>query len=144
MNLTKTKTKGREGKATLIDTIREAVEQYPRLFVFRYRNLRNNALKKLRQEMTSSSRYALSPPDVGILDWLCETACALAEGSSPTPRRRFFLGSNKVMQVALGRDETTEFRPQLQVCAAPPPSPPLVPPPATLPLAFVLTRRLCG
>jgi len=27
---------------------------------------------------------------------------------------RFFLGSNKVMQVALGRDETTEFRPQLQ------------------------------
>jgi hypothetical protein len=26
----------------------------------------------------------------------------------------FFLGSNKVMQVALGRDETTEFRPQLQ------------------------------
>jgi hypothetical protein len=63
VNLTKTKTKGREGKATLIETIREAVEQYPRLFVFRYRNLRNNALKKLRHEMTANSRCAPPPPN---------------------------------------------------------------------------------
>ena len=64
VNLTKTKSKGREGKATLIETIREAVEQYPRLFVFRYRNLRNNALKKLRHEMTANSRCV--PPPIPV------------------------------------------------------------------------------
>mmetsp|Transcript_25038 Transcript_25038/g.34503 ORF Transcript_25038/g.34503 Transcript_25038/m.34503 type:complete len:245 (+) Transcript_25038:226-960(+) len=82
VNLTKTKSKGRDGKTTLVESIRGCVEQYPRLYVFRFKNLRNSALKKLREEMTATSR--------------------------------FFLGSNKVMQVALGKEASTAFRQGLE------------------------------
>ena len=69
--LTQTKKKDREWKGGLIEQIREALEQYQSVFVFRCANLRNNAFKELKATLADSSR--------------------------------FFMGSNKVMQVALGK-----------------------------------------
>lgn len=76
VSLTKTRSKGREGKEALVESIRACLDQYPKCYVFRFRNMKNVALKKLREEMKADCR--------------------------------FFLGSNKVMRVALGRDETSE------------------------------------
>mmetsp|Transcript_11230 Transcript_11230/g.23432 ORF Transcript_11230/g.23432 Transcript_11230/m.23432 type:complete len:247 (-) Transcript_11230:421-1161(-) len=78
VSLTKTRSKGREGKEALISAIRGCLDEYPRCYVFRFRNMKNVALKKLREELKGDCR--------------------------------FFLGSNKVMRVALGRDEASEQR----------------------------------
>jgi len=76
VSLTKTRSKGREGKEALVEAIRASLDAYPKCYVFRFRNMKNVALKKLREEMKTDSR--------------------------------FFLGSNKVMRVALGRDASSE------------------------------------
>ena len=76
--LTQTKKKDREWKGGLIEQIREALEQYQSVFVFRCANLRNNAFKELKATLADSSR--------------------------------FFMGSNKVMQVALGKGPEDEQR----------------------------------
>ena len=40
VNLTKTKTDRKEQKSTLVETVREAVDQYKYAYVFGYENLR--------------------------------------------------------------------------------------------------------
>mmetsp|Transcript_6931 Transcript_6931/g.7920 ORF Transcript_6931/g.7920 Transcript_6931/m.7920 type:complete len:250 (+) Transcript_6931:203-952(+) len=81
VSLTKVKKGGKERKGTLIENVRDSVDEFPHLYVLRFKNMKNVAFKKLRDEIQDSTR--------------------------------FFLGSNKVMQVALGRDETDALRENL-------------------------------
>ena len=68
-----------------MDDVQTAVDQYERLFVFEFDNMRSNFFKQLRVEWADS---------------------------------RFFLGKNRVMQLALGLDEESEFRPGLSQASA--------------------------
>eukprot|EP01096_Ripella_sp_DP13-Kostka_P002300 TRINITY_DN13106_c0_g1_i1.p1 TRINITY_DN13106_c0_g1~~TRINITY_DN13106_c0_g1_i1.p1 ORF type:complete len:251 (+),score=120.34 TRINITY_DN13106_c0_g1_i1:54-755(+) len=52
--LTNTSKKGKASKEQLIDNLKEAVNNYERVFVFSTENLRNKSLKKIRQEWASS------------------------------------------------------------------------------------------
>lgn len=81
VTLSKTKKKGREHKETIVNSIRDAVEQYHSAYVFNFENMRNLKFKEFREQLRSTSR--------------------------------FFLGSNKVMQVSLGRSVSDEIRPGL-------------------------------
>ncbi|KAM2375718.1 hypothetical protein ACFXTH_044444 [Malus domestica] len=81
VTLSKTKKKGREHKETIVNTIRQAAEDYSSAYVFSFENMRNHKFKEFREQLKSNSR--------------------------------FFLGSNKVMQIALGRSESDEIRPGL-------------------------------
>ena len=70
--------KQREWKEGLIEKVRDAVETYPSVYVFKYKDMKNISFKALRDKLRESSR--------------------------------FFLGSNKVLQVALGREASDEVR----------------------------------
>lgn len=78
VNLSKTKKKDREWKEGLITQVRNAVDNYPSVYVFRYHNMRNEQFKELRDDLKDSSR--------------------------------FVMGSNKMLQVALGKTEADEYR----------------------------------
>ena len=84
--LTQTKKKGREWKSGLIDTVREALDEYDSVYAFRTENLRNNTFKELKSDLAESSR--------------------------------FFMGSNKVLQVALGKGPEDEQREGLHQLSA--------------------------
>ncbi|KAF5206571.1 Ribosome assembly factor mrt4 [Thalictrum thalictroides] len=77
ITLSKTKKKGREHKEVIVNSIREAVENYSSIYVFSYENMRNLKFKEFREQLKTSSR--------------------------------FFLGSNKVMQISLGRSDSDEL-----------------------------------
>ncbi|KAF9596504.1 hypothetical protein IFM89_012235 [Coptis chinensis] len=81
VTLSKTKKKGRGHKEEIVNTIRQAIENYNSIYVFTYENMRNLKFKEFREQLKSTSR--------------------------------FFLGSNKVMQVSLGRSDSDEIRPGL-------------------------------
>jgi|UniRef100_A0A7S4LHZ3 mRNA turnover protein 4 len=72
----KTKTKGREGKDSLVDNVREAVDDYDHCYVFDFQHFRQSKMKEVRTIFKDS---------------------------------RFFAGSNKVMQVALGRTSEDSY-----------------------------------
>ena len=80
-HLTRSKPKGRSHKETLIETIREALKEYPHLYTFDYTNLRASFLKQIRLERQADSRM--------------------------------FMGSNRVMAVALGRNEEESVAPNI-------------------------------
>ncbi|XP_021751037.1 mRNA turnover protein 4 homolog [Chenopodium quinoa] len=77
-DLVKTKKKGRELKEVISNSIREAAEKFPSVYVFAFENMRNVKFKQFRDSIKSSGR--------------------------------FFLGSNKVMQIALGRSASDEIK----------------------------------
>ncbi|XP_042515872.1 mRNA turnover protein 4 homolog [Macadamia integrifolia] len=79
VTLSKTKKKGRDHKESIVNSIRDAVENYNSIYLFSFENMRNQKFKEFREQLKSTSR--------------------------------FFLGSNKVMQVALGRSVADEIRP---------------------------------
>jgi len=54
VSLTKTKSRGKEGKNQLIENLRECLEKYTHLYVIDLRNVRNNFLKDVRSEWSSS------------------------------------------------------------------------------------------
>ena len=82
VTLSKTRKKvGLEFKQALVDRIRQAVDKYPRCFVFTVSNMRNVHLKDLRENKWSHSQ--------------------------------FFLGKNRVMALALGKDEAGEYNTNL-------------------------------
>ncbi|XP_021749175.1 mRNA turnover protein 4 homolog [Chenopodium quinoa] len=81
VTLSKTKKKGREHKEVIVNSIREAAEKFPSVYVFAFENMRNLKFKQFRDSIKSSGR--------------------------------FFLGSNKVMQIALGRSASDEIKPGL-------------------------------
>ncbi|ESR45186.1 Ribosome assembly factor mrt4 [Citrus sinensis] len=80
VTLSKTKKKGKEHKEVIVNSIRNAVENYKSIYVFSFENMRNLKFKEFREQIKPS---------------------------------RFFLGSNKVMQVALGRSVSDEIQPGL-------------------------------
>jgi mRNA turnover protein 4 len=49
VNLTKVKKKTREWKGALIDKVRKLCDDYPNVYVFKYRNMRNDRFKELRE-----------------------------------------------------------------------------------------------
>ncbi|KAK9287398.1 hypothetical protein L1049_015817 [Liquidambar formosana] len=81
VTLSKTKKKGREHKESVVNAIRQAVEDYSSAYVFSFENMRNLKFKEFREQLKSTSR--------------------------------FFLGSNKVMQISLGRSVADEIRPAI-------------------------------
>ncbi|QDZ23055.1 mRNA turnover protein [Chloropicon primus] len=78
VTLSKVSKKQREWKEGLIEKVRDAVDKFPSVYVFKYKDMKNNSFKALRDKLRESSR--------------------------------FFLGSNKVLQVALGREAADEVR----------------------------------
>merc|ERR1712063_201543 len=60
VTLVQTTKKGMGRKQELAEDIREALENYQRVFVFSTNNMRNTALKEVRQEW-KHSRYEQSP-----------------------------------------------------------------------------------
>ncbi|KAK9929481.1 hypothetical protein M0R45_026577 [Rubus argutus] len=78
VTLSKTKRKGREHKEAVVNTIKQASEDYNSVYVFSFENMRNLKFKEFRDQLKTTSR--------------------------------FFLGSNKVMQIALGRSESDEIK----------------------------------
>jgi len=64
VSLTKVKKKTREWKDGLIELVRECVEKYDGVYVFRHVNMRNASLKALREEMQDSSRFVLGSTKV--------------------------------------------------------------------------------
>ncbi|KAK1271470.1 hypothetical protein QJS04_geneDACA006039 [Acorus gramineus] len=79
VTLSKTKKKGKDQREAVVNSIRNAIEDYSSIYVFSFENMRNTKFKELREQLKTSSR--------------------------------FFLGSNKVMQVSLGRTAADEIRP---------------------------------
>ncbi|KAA0154748.1 hypothetical protein FNF27_03527 [Cafeteria roenbergensis] len=86
VHLTQTEKGGRERKSRLMDRIRAAIDEYDRVIVFSFDNMRSTPFKAMRETMAGHSR--------------------------------FFLGSNKVMQIALGRDAASAYRGGLNRVAA--------------------------
>eukprot|EP00163_Fabomonas_tropica_P007276 TRINITY_DN16_c0_g2_i7.p1 TRINITY_DN16_c0_g2~~TRINITY_DN16_c0_g2_i7.p1 ORF type:complete len:224 (+),score=35.51 TRINITY_DN16_c0_g2_i7:613-1284(+) len=72
-HLTKTKSKGREAKAGLIEDLRDVIGEYDNIYVFSWDNMRNSALKDVRGEWTDS-RFFLGRNKV----------MRIALGTSPT------------------------------------------------------------
>ena len=56
VSMTQTKKKGRAGKESLVDLVRESVDSYSHLYVFSIANVRNYHLKGIRTDMKDSSR----------------------------------------------------------------------------------------
>ena len=57
--LTKVKAHRRELKATLVETLRDTVDKFPRAFVFSFANLRTQPFKEMRQQLSGSARFFL-------------------------------------------------------------------------------------
>lgn len=51
MSLTQTKSKGKELKNSVVNSIREAVDAYKYAYVLEFDNMRTNAFKELRAQM---------------------------------------------------------------------------------------------
>lgn len=56
VTLSKTKKKGREHKEAIVNAIRQAVEDYSSIYVFKFENMRNLKFKEFREKMKSTSR----------------------------------------------------------------------------------------
>ncbi|KAJ2021846.1 mRNA turnover and ribosome assembly protein [Coemansia sp. RSA 922] len=54
VTLSKTKSKGKDGKAKIIETVREAVDNYNYVWVFSVHNMRNQYLKQVRKDFATS------------------------------------------------------------------------------------------
>ncbi|KAK7243223.1 hypothetical protein RIF29_38014 [Crotalaria pallida] len=78
VTLSKTKKKGWVHNEAIVNSIKEAVESYNSVYLLSSENMRNQKMKKFKEQLKSSSR--------------------------------FFFGSNKVMQVALGHYPSYEIR----------------------------------
>lgn len=57
ISLTRTKSAGKPGKASLIDDIQHAATKYPTCYVFRCNDMRTSKIKELRAKMMKDSRF---------------------------------------------------------------------------------------
>ena len=55
--LTVVKKKDRAWKESLVQSIRDCISEYPSVFVFRCENMRNDAFKGLREDLSETSRF---------------------------------------------------------------------------------------
>mmetsp|Transcript_30976 Transcript_30976/g.68654 ORF Transcript_30976/g.68654 Transcript_30976/m.68654 type:complete len:248 (+) Transcript_30976:190-933(+) len=81
--LTKTKKKGKEWKEGLVTQVRNCVDQYPAVYLFKHFNMRTEHFKDLREEHRETSKIVM--------------------------------GSNKLLQVALGKSDADEYRTNLHL-----------------------------
>lgn len=111
---------------------------YPYVYVFKHSNMRNDKFKDLREELVESSRCALATLFVGgfgAVDCCC--CCPSSSSKHPVPCCaaapalqiccgmrcqgvlhlwfvcRFVMGSNKLIQVALGKTSADEYKTNL-------------------------------
>lgn len=56
MTLSKTKKKGKGHKENVLNSIRDAVDNYESVYVFAFENMRNLKFKQFREKLKSSSR----------------------------------------------------------------------------------------
>ena len=54
MSLTKTGTKGKQLKSKLIEVLRAAVDEYDRVYVFSYSNMRSTKFREVRMDFKES------------------------------------------------------------------------------------------
>ncbi|KXZ52184.1 hypothetical protein GPECTOR_10g814 [Gonium pectorale] len=59
VSLTKVKKKDRQWKEGLLEKIRQSLDTYPNVYVFKYYNMRNESFKPLREDLKESSRFVL-------------------------------------------------------------------------------------
>ncbi|KAJ3100766.1 mRNA turnover 4 [Phlyctochytrium planicorne] len=57
VNLTKTQSKGKDGKSALITKVRDACDSYTNIYVFHVKNMRNIVFKELRTSLQESSKF---------------------------------------------------------------------------------------
>jgi mRNA turnover protein 4 len=87
VNLTQTEKRAtREHKSSYIQQVREAVDKHDSLYLFSYENMRSSKFKNVRLEF---------------------------RGSDEVPSR-IFLGKNKLLQIALGRNPEEEYSDNLR------------------------------
>lgn len=70
------------------------MDEYSHIFVFSVENMRNNLLKDLRQQLGNGRC-------VDLISAIHYYSCVI---------HRIFLGKNKVLQLALGRNESDEYK----------------------------------
>ena len=73
------------------------MDEFSHIFVFSVENMRNNLLKDLRQQL-GTGRY------------VCELVTSPYYSCTMDVFHRMFLGKNKVLQLALGRNESDEYK----------------------------------
>lgn len=61
VSLTKVKKKGKEWKKSLIESVHGALDEYPRVILFRYECMRNSSLAPLREDLKETCRILLTP-----------------------------------------------------------------------------------
>ena len=59
VSLTKVKKKTRDWKDGVMGTVKQSAESYNSVYVFRYENLRNEAMKDIREQLKESSRFVM-------------------------------------------------------------------------------------
>lgn len=57
VSLTQAKKKGRVGKESLVEEIRESIDSFAHCYVFSIANVRNHHLKEIRTEMKETCRF---------------------------------------------------------------------------------------
>jgi len=83
----------REHKSAFVDDVREAVDNHDSLFLFSYENMRSSKVKDIRMHYRTSTN-SMDDND-----------------SAPS---RIFLGKNKLLQIALGKNPEDEYADNLR------------------------------
>lgn len=76
--LTKTAAKGRPGKESLVNQLRDALDSYSNVFVYSVKNMRNQHLKQIKHDLADSCKFFFGSNKV----------MAIALGNSPASEQR--------------------------------------------------------
>jgi mRNA turnover protein 4 len=96
VTLTQTAKKTRDHKASIISDVRSAVDSHTTLYLFSYENMRSNKFKAIRLHFRDE-----------------DDAADVAQES----QSKILLGKNKLLQIALGRNEEEEYSTNLRKVA---------------------------